>query len=226
MLSGLLTTERVSHLGETLNNICDLLQTTYCIKIFDELYKNFNSYCIELTISPKSSPILNQAHNCPHCDSSQILHLEYQVILLHKLINRLIHVYDINILGVIELYSDKNNIHCHCIMNNQNPHKIKLIKNYIKKYYQALSSNKSIVNIQEIRDRDNYRAYMKKDYLNMDPDPKYNPIDEPFFYYNANDENNIEFYEQEIFKKKEEAFKISKQHCTCIECDACKNLTV
>lgn len=184
------------------------LQHTDDVDTFKYLYNSsFNDYCLELTISPKSSPRL-QREACCACGATSLRDLKSQQEIMINLIEELINIYKINILGVIELYKDEVNLHVHCLINNQKEHKIKKIKKHIKNYYQL--DNKSIVNIQPVKSKQHFRDYLIKE-----------PYDD-WFYYNEHNERPIEFIEREVKK----LIKSRKNLCTCkiIQCQFCKDL--
>lgn len=193
-------------LGETMQKLMYTEDDdTYC-----HLYNEFNNYAVELTISPKSSPRLFREACCA-CGTTKLLELHEQYDIMMKLIEELISKYKINILGTVELYKDKVNLHCHCIMNNYSENRKNNIKKYIKDYYQLYNPN--VVNLNPIKNKLLFRDYLIK-----------SPYGD-YFYHNELNEKNIAFIEREVRERK---IQESKNKCKCQikECSWCKSNSV
>lgn len=129
--------------------------------LFSWLYNSkFNNYSQELTISPKSSPMLQKVA-CGACGATSLRELPTQEDLLIKLLTKITEKFKLNILGTIELYKDGKNLHCHCIINNLKENQKKKLKDYIKNYYHLY--NRNIVNIQPIHSMLMFKKYMIKE---------------------------------------------------------------
>lgn len=193
----------VSTLGETMPKIETYLMYTSCDDTFEMLYKKYNNYSLELTVSPKSTPRHLQV-GCCACGANTLKDVDQQVDIMMQLINNIIIRYKINILGTVELYKDKKNIHIHAIMNNHKPNKLKHIKKYIKDYYEL---GGPCVNLSPIRNRVKYCEYLTKE-----------PYTE-YFYFDLNNEKTIEKLEEES----QNNIKRNKCECQITECKYCKN---
>lgn len=205
--------DEVIILGETMQK----LQFTKCTDTFKLLYSKFNNYSLELTISPKSSTLLRKDACCA-CGATSLRDVIDQIQIMETLFEKLIKNYNINILGVYELYGDGHNVHCHAIINNQDERIIRLMKNYIKNYYKL--NNKNIINLSPIRNKDNYLKYLLKEQNSNHSSDSLNHM----FYYDENDENEIEYYEKEVFQK-----KINKKNlceCDIKICSYCKDCSL
>lgn len=129
--------------------------------LFSWLYNSkFNNYSQELTISPKSSDIL-QKQACGVCGATQLRCKSSQEDLLINLLTKITEKFKLNILGVIEEYKDGKNLHCHCIINNLKENQKKKLKDYIKTYYFLY--NRNVVNIQPIHNMLMFKKYMIKE---------------------------------------------------------------
>lgn len=187
-------------------------------QLFEELYHEFNNYSLELTISPKSSPLLSVAA-CGACGATSILETSKQHDIMETLLEQLITKFKINILGVTELYKDKVHIHTHNVINNINMNAQKRLKKFIKNYYQL--DNKIVVNLTPINSRLKYQEYMMKDFSYK------------FHYYNQNPEHLIDnrkenCYDKNIKKNQRkleiiynDPIKLHKYECIFKECPIC-----
>lgn len=182
----------VSHLGETMPNKIHMFNDT---DLFIYKYnKYFNEYSFELTISPKSSPLLTE-RACAHCVRTKIKSLSDQEELIIKLISEITNEFKINILGTIELYKDNIHLHTHSIINNMKKSKLNKLKKKIYQYYSL--DNKYIVNIKQIINIDKYREYLIKDTYQ-------------YYCYNELDNHDIdqEIYQQELDKINNQKLKV------------------
>lgn len=197
--------EHSSDLGRTMLSCSETNRLLYTndIQTFNYLYNNkFNHYSLELTISPKSSYLFSQ-ECCGACGATSTKDTNQQVKIIKDSIEKIIDKYNINILGVIELYKDGVTPHCHAVINNQSQSKIYKLKKYIKEYYNLPSR---VIHISPVVNRIKFREYLSKD-----------PYGE-FFYYDKNNEKPIQTIEKEIQTIK------SKYQCNCVFVQ-CKNCT-
>jgi hypothetical protein len=169
-----------------LAKFCSKLELEDDIHLFNELYKEFNNYSLEMTISPKSSPILNQ-RACRACGATSLRDIDQQNKLMDKLLDELIQKFKINILGVTELYKDNKNIHTHNIISPCTENTRKKIKDYVKNYYQLY--NNVVIILRPINDKKKYKEYMLKE-LNFQ-----------YHYYNENKERSLEKIKNEYEQK-------------------------
>ncbi len=172
-----------------------VLQYTDNKEVFKELYKDFNPYDLELTISPKTSTML-QSMECATCGRASLNALDEQEMLMRTLITNLVLKYKINVLGCFELYNDKVNLHCHMIINNVNDNKRRKIKQYIREYYKLFNNN--VVNLKDIISYDKYRDYLIKDNYG------------DFFYATFNKTRTIQQIEKELLEKEEKEIEKHK----------------
>lgn len=195
-----------------------LLQLEDNIEIIKELYKNFNEYSLEVTISPKSSEVL-QRKACGTCGATSLMTLTEQEELLLKLVNELVIKFNLNVLGCLELYNDGIHLHTHMVIHNVKESKIRKIKEYIKIYYRLF--NNVVVHINQIRNFVKYRDYLIKDNYG------------DFFYYIENkyrtiDEIKRDIEEKQAQKKRYEdelyndPFAYHLYECDRNNCELCK----
>lgn len=198
-----------------LAKLCSKLEYESNTTLFSHLYNKFPNYSMELTISPKSSPILFQKA-CGTCGATSLREIDKQNQLMDTLIDELINKFKINILGVTELYKDNKNIHTHNIIS-PTPDKVqRKIKDYIKNYYNL--HNNYIVNLKPINDKIKYMEYMIK------------TNDFMYHYYNVNKEYSLEKIQKEIDDKHQQKMeviykdpiKLHLHECTFTDCPICK----
>lgn len=188
--------------------------------LFSWLYNSkYNNYSQELTISPKSSSIL-QKQACGACGATHLRCLETQEDLLINLLTKMTEKFKLNILGTIELYKDGKNLHCHCIINNLKENQKKKLKDYIKNYYFLY--NRNVVNIQPIHSMLMFKKYMIKEAFSE------------YFYHHTKDsftkDVKLQLEHKEMLEQKEAdrlnaiydcPIKEHIAHCTYSECPIC-----
>lgn len=213
-LSNFLKSDNYTEQSATLAKLCSKLEYESNTTLFTQLYNQFPNYSLELTISPKSSPILLQKE-CGACGATHLCEIDKQNQLMDTLIEQLITKFKINILGVTELYKDNKNIHTHNIIT-PTPEKVqRKIKDYIKKYYDL--HNNYIVNLKPIHDKYKYMEYMIKN------------NDFMYHYYNSNKEYSIDKILQELDDKHQakmesiyrDPIKLHLHECTFKNCPIC-----
>lgn len=204
-----------SSIPSVLAKVCSILEHNNDTELFTELYNTFSGYSLELTISPKSSSVLQQPE-CATCGRASLRDASDQVVIMENLITELIKKFKINILGVIEEYKDGKHIHSHNIMSPVKEYKRKNIKEYIKSYYKL--DNNYLVNIKPIQSKEKYKQYMLKE-------TKYE-----YYYHNNNKELSIEKIEEEIENKKSKKenqiygnpIKLHLSECIFDNCPICQ----
>lgn len=180
-------------LGETLAK--SVIQFTDREDVFLEIYKMFNGYDLELTISPKTSDLL-QCMECATCGRTKLRSLDEQEQLMITLIKELVETYKVNILGCFEVYKDKIHLHSHMVINNVNDKKRTKIRKHIQNYYKI--HNNIVVNLKGILSYNKYGEYMVKDSYGE------------YFYATQNKCRSIEDIEKEIIEKEEKEMELNK----------------
>lgn len=178
-----------------------VIQFTDRKDIFQEIYKNFNGYDLELTISPKTSNLL-QCMECATCGRTALRALHEQEELMITLVKELVHLFKVNILGCFEVYKDKIHLHSHMVINNVNDKKRTKIRKHIQNYYSI--HNNIVVNLKGILSYNKYGEYMVKDSYSE------------YFYATGNKCRSIEDIEKEIAEKEEQEIIMKKQKENCI----------
>lgn len=199
----------------TLAKLCSKMELEDDLHLFRELYNTFSNYALEMTISPKSSPILSKKA-CGACGATSLCDIEEQNKLMDSLLNELIIKFKINILGVTEFYKDKKHIHTHNIISSCTEKVRKKIKDYIKNYYNLY--NNVIVVIKPISYKHKYLEYMTKE------------LEFSYHYYNENKEKSIEKVKEEIENKEQQKLetiysdpiKLHVYECTFKKCPICQ----
>jgi len=181
---------------------------------YEAMYSTFNEFCLELTISPKSSDKIS--NSCVHCGQINCtVNSDEQHQIMSILIAQLVTKYKLNILTVFEKYMDGINIHSHSILCNVSDYKKKQIKKYIQDYYQLY--NPTVVRLTSVNSINKYKHYMKKsiDYT------EYKPIA-----YTGNDVSDItKKYIQQQTQFKRKYFSEFDEHmlnCTHKNCRICQ----
>ncbi len=172
-----------------------VIQFTDREDVFLEIYKMFNGYDLELTISPKTSNLL-QSCECAACGRTKLISLDEQEQLMITLIKELVETYKVNILGCFEVYKDKIHLHSHMVINNVNDKKRTKIRKHIQNYYKI--HNNIVVNLKGILSYDKYGEYMVKDSYGE------------YFYCTENKFRNIEDIEKEIIEKEQKEMELNK----------------
>jgi len=169
-----------------LAKLCSKIELSDDFELFEILYNQFPNYSMELTISPKSSPILQQSE-CATCSRTSLREIHEQNDIMDKLLEELVDKFKINLLGVTEYYKDKKHIHTHNI-TSPIPERIRpKIKTYIKDYYEL--NNNIIVNLKPINSKIQYMQYMMKE------------NDFSFHYHNTNKLYSLDKIEEEYREK-------------------------
>jgi len=177
---------RVCSLAKLSQN--SVLEYTDNNDVFIELYKQFNGYDLELTISPKTSNLL-QCMDCATCGRTALRALHEQETLLISLIEELVQNFKVNILGCFEKYKDNVHLHTHMIINNVNDKKRTKIRTHIKNYFNI--HNNIVVNLKGINNFEKYGEYMIKDSYGE------------YFYASHNKVRTIEQIEKELIENEE-----------------------
>lgn len=188
--------------------------------LFTWLYNSkFNNYSLELTISPKSSPVLQQTA-CGACGATSLRDLDDQEEIMITLLTEITDKFKLNILGSIEEYKDKKNLHMHCIINNIKESQQRKLKDHIKQYYNLYT--RSIINLKPVHNMLMFKKYMIKDSYSE------------YFYHHTKDSydkdvkihlDNVEKQEQIKADKLNSIYecpiKEHLAHCAYAECPIC-----
>lgn len=206
----------VSPLGETMPKYINTFDDD---KLFIYKYqKYFNQYSFEMTISPKSSPLLFK-EDCGACGANSILELHHQQEYIMNLLEEIVIKFKINILGTLELYKDKVHLHTHAIVNNMKESKLKRLQSYIKQFYSL--DNKYIVNITKIRNYTKYKEYLIKDSYEYYSYHEIEKHDQDITLHSEILEKELELAKQRLHNIYNDPIKLHLHECIFNECPIC-----
>ena len=208
------TSPKVKSIVSLSAKLCNKIEYFDQEDLFKELYNNFPPYSLELTISPKSSPILNQI-DCSACGAHSLRSLDEQNKFMHELLEDIINKFKVNILGTTEKYKDNLHIHTHSIISPMPMNHRTRLRKYIQLRYELF--NNILVNLKPIDYSDRFQEYLVKE-----PYCQYH-------YYNKNKLYNIDAVQAEMeLKEKKELLKIyncpilfHKHDCSFEICPIC-----